>query len=277
MYGLDINFLNDRPEYVKDVPKQRVSEPSLEDPRPILLGAALAVAVNGLVAGGWLYLSQVNTKLQADLDKFNSELSQLNTQVKDLEAIKDKSKTFKAEAKALATVFDQIKPWSALLGEFGTLIPSGVKIAAIEQKEPKIPKTAPKKSSSKDQKKDKTAQTPAPPKPTATISVSGSADSYGQVNGFLLLLQNSPFFQGERTKLVSATKKPNPIRLELQENGSTLAPEIPKLPQIVEYKIETNLSHLGASELLPQLKSQGAIGLVDRIETLAETGVFQKW
>ncbi|NEQ77850.1 MAG: fimbrial assembly protein [Okeania sp. SIO2C9] len=275
MYGLDINFLNDRPEYKKDIPKPvSGGGPSLEDPRPILIGAAVAVAVNGLVAGGWLYLNQVNTKLQADLDKLNAELSKLNAQIKDIEAIKAKTKTFKAEAKALATVFDQIKPWSALLGEFGTLIPSGVKIASIEQKEPKIVPPAAPPASKKDPKGDKKEQAAAPPKPTATISFSGTADSYGQVNDFLLLLQNSPFFQGEKTKLITAAKKPNPTRLELQESRSTLAPDIPELPQVVEYKIETNLSPLGASELLPQLKSQGAIGLVDRIEILTEKGVF---
>ncbi|NEN92632.1 MAG: fimbrial assembly protein [Okeania sp. SIO3H1] len=272
MYGLDVNFLNDRPEYKKDIPKPVSSGPSLEDPRPILIGAAVAVAVNGLVAGGWFYLNQVNTKLQADLDKLNAELSKLNAQVKDIEAIKEKTKTFKAEAKALATVFDQIKPWSALLGEFGTLIPSGVKIASIEQKEPKI--VAPAAPPPNAQNGDKKEEAAAPPKPTANVSFSGTADSYGQVNDFLLLLQNSPFFQGEKTKLISATKKANPTRLELQESRSTLAPDIPELPQVVEYKIETNLSPLGASELLPQLKSQGAIGLVDRIEILTEKGVF---
>ncbi|NEO56035.1 MAG: fimbrial assembly protein [Okeania sp. SIO3B5] len=271
MYGLDINFLNDRPEYKKDIPKPASGGgPSLEDPRPILIGAAVAVAVNGLVAGGWFYLNQVNTKLQADLDKLNGELSKLNAQIKDIEAIKEKTKTFKAEAKALATVFDQIKPWSALLGEFGTLIPRGVKIASIEQKEPKI--VAP--AASKKPKEDKKEEAAAPPKPTATVSFSGTADSYGQVNDFLLLLQNSPFFQVEKTKLISATKKANPTRLELQESRSVLAPDIPELPEVVEYKIETNLSPLGASELLPQLKSQGAIGLVDRIEILTEKGVF---
>lgn len=274
MYGLDINFLNDRPEYKKDIPKAASSGPSLEDPKPIIIGAAVAIAVNGLVAGGWLWLSQANTRLQADLDKLNAELSQLDTQVKNIEAIKEKTNAFKAEAKALATVFDQIKPWSALLGEFGTLMPSGVKVTTIEQKEAKV--VAPPPPAKANEKKDAKAEAeaPAPPQPTATLSISGTADSYGEVNDFLLLLQNSPFFQGEESKLMTATKKPNPTRLELQESQSSLALEIPELPQVVEYKIETNLSPLGASELLPQLKSQGAIGLVDRIETLKEKGVI---
>ena len=78
MYGLDINFLNDRPEYKKDIPKPASSEPSLEDTRPIIVGAAVAIAINGLVAGGWLYLNDVNNKLQGNLDKLNGELKSLN-------------------------------------------------------------------------------------------------------------------------------------------------------------------------------------------------------
>ncbi|MDJ0556492.1 MAG: PilN domain-containing protein [Microcoleaceae cyanobacterium MO_207.B10] len=270
MYGLDINFLNDRPEYKKDLPKPVTPGPSLEDPRPIMIGAAAAVAVNGLVAGSLVWLNQVNNGLKADLGKLNAELSQLDAQVKNLEAIKEKTKTFKAEAKALATVFDQIKPWSAILGEFSSLMPSGVKIARIEQKPAKKNASAPPPPSKKNAK----AAAPPPSQPTSTLSISGTAESYGAVNDFLLLLQNSQFFQGEETKLISATKKSNPTRLELRDSQSTLAPEIPELPQIVEYKIETNLSPLGASELLPQLKSQGAVGLVDRIETLKQKGVF---
>ncbi|MEB3341810.1 PilN domain-containing protein [Okeania sp.] len=271
MYGLDINFLNDRPEYKKDIPKLESNGLSLEDPRPILIGAAVAVGVNGLVAGGWLYLNQVNTRLQTDLDKLNGELSALDAKIKDLEAIKETTKKFEAEAKALATVFDQIKPWSALLGEFGSLVPRGVTITSIEQKEVAVTAPAPPpKSNEKENKKE----TPEPPKPTATLLFRGTSDSYGKVNDFLLLLESSPFFQGEKTKLISASKKPNPATLELKESNRTLAPEIPELPAVVEYSIETNLSPLGASELLSQLKSKGAIGLVDRIETLKEKGVI---
>jgi len=270
MYGLDINFLNDRPE-LKDLSKSGPFPFEDDDPKPIMIGAIVAVAVNGLVAGGWLYLNQVNTKLEVDLDKLNRELSTLNAKIKDLEAIKEKTKAFKAEAKALATVFDQIKPWSALLGEFGALVPSGVIITSIEQKEAKVSASPPPKQSAK---KDAKKETPVPSKPTATLLFTGTSDSYGKVNDFLLLLQSSPFFQGEKTKLITAAKKPNPTRLELRESNSTLAPEIPELLPIVEYTIETNLSPLGASELLPQLKNKGAIGLVDRIEVLTEKGIF---
>ncbi|MCL2923416.1 MAG: PilN domain-containing protein [Trichodesmium sp. MAG_R04] len=270
MYGLDINFLNDRPEYKKDIPKPAVSGPSLEDTRPIILGTAVAVAINSLVAGGWLYINNVNSKLQGDLDKLNGELNTLIVQVKDLEAIKEKTKKFQAEAEALATVFDQIKSWSALLGELATLVPNGVIITTIEQKEAEVSAPPPDNKSAK---KDEKQETSTPPRPTATILLSGTSDSYGNINDFQLLLENSPFFQ-EKTKLISTARKPNPTRLELRESNLILAPEIPELLEIIEYKIETKLSSLGVSELLPELKSKGSIGLVERVQILKETGIL---
>lgn len=270
MYGLDINFLNDRPEYKKDIPKPASSEPSLEDTRPIIVGAAVAIAINGLVAGGWLYLNDVNNKLQGNLDKLNGELSKLDVKVKDLKAIKEKAEKFQAEAKALATVFNQIKSWSALLGELGTLVPNGVIITSIEQKEAEVSAPPPAKKSAK---KDEKQEISEPPKPTATILLSGTSDSYGNINDFQLLLENSPFFQ-EKTKLISTVRKPNPTKLELRESNLILAPEVPELSPIIEYKIETNLSPLGASELLPQLESKGAIGLVERVKILQDKGIL---
>ncbi|MCL2931006.1 MAG: PilN domain-containing protein [Trichodesmium sp. MAG_R03] len=270
MYGLDINFLNDRPEYKKDIPKPASSGPSLKDTRPIIIGTAVAIAINGLIAGGWLYLNDLNSQLQGNLDKLNRELDILGGKVKDLKAIKEKTKKFQAEAKALATVFDQIKSWSALLGELGTLVPNGLIITSIEQKEAKVSAPPPaKKSAKKDEKQDISKA----PKPTATILLSGTSDSYGNINDFQLLLENSPFFQ-EKTKLISTVRKPNPTRLKLRESNLILAPEIPELLPIIEYKIETNLSPLGVSELLPELESKGSIGLVERVKILKEKGIL---
>jgi type IV pilus assembly protein PilN len=226
------------------------------------VGAALGV--NCLVFGALLYLNNVNTNLEEDLAEKNAQLSKLNAEVKQIDEIKAKAKTFKEEADALATVFNDIKPWSALLGELASVLPSGVKIDRIEQKEEQG-KAAPAA---------KGKEAPPAPKATTTLSLSGTANSYGEVNDFLLLIERSPFFLEGNTKLLSATKKANPARLELRSSQSGLAPNLPDLPQVVEYRIETTLSGRGASELLPQLKERGAIGLVDRIETLKEKGVI---
>ena len=266
MYSLDINFLKDRPEYKKDVPKAKAKKgPVIQDPKPIFIGAGAALGINFLIFGALLYLNNVNANLEEDLAEKNAELSKLNAEVKDIEAIRTKAKTFKEEADALATVFNDIKPWSALLAELGSLMPPGVKINRIEQKEVKGAAPPPPAQGNE-----------APPAPTATttLSLSGTANSYGEVNDFLLLLDRSPFFQEGKTKLLGANKKPNPARLELKSSQSGLAPELPELPPVVDYRIETSLSNRGASELLPQLKERGAQGLVDRIETLKETGVI---
>jgi type IV pilus assembly protein PilN len=138
MYSLDINFLKDRPDYKKDLPKIKVKKgPAIEDPKPIFIGAGAAIAVNCVAFGALLYMGHVTANLEEDLAEKNAQLSKLTAEVKDIEAIKTKAKTFKEEADALATVFNDIKPWSALLGELGALMPSGVKIARIEQKEEK--------------------------------------------------------------------------------------------------------------------------------------------
>ena len=130
MYSLDINFLKDRPEYKKDVPKAKTTKgPAVkQDPKPIFIGAGAALAINFLVFGALLYLNNVNSNLEEDLAEKNAELSKLNAEVKDIEAIKATAKTFKEEADALATVFNDIKPWSALLAELGSLMPSGLAV-----------------------------------------------------------------------------------------------------------------------------------------------------
>jgi len=266
MYGLDINFLKDRPEYDKKVQPIKIkSNVAPPDPKPIFIGVGAALAANCVVFGALLYLNNVNTNLEEDLAEKNAQLSKLNAEVKDIEAIKTKASTFKEEANALATVFNDIKPWSALLGELASVLPSGVKIDRIEQKEEQGKAPPPPA---------KGEEAPPTPKATTILSLSGTANSYGEVNDFLLLIERSPFFQEGNTKLLSATKKANPARLELKSSQSGLAPNLPDLPQVVEYRIETTLSGRGASDILPQLKERGAIGLVDRIETLKEKGVI---
>ena len=138
-----------------------------------------------------------------------------------------------------------------------------VKIARLSQKEIKVAARA-----------ASNGEAPPAPKAIGVLEISGTANSYGEVNDFLLLLERSPFFMAEETKLLSARKVANPARLELNSPESALTPDLPQLPQVVDYRIEVSLSDRGASELLPELKQHGAVGLVDRIETLQQKGVI---
>ena len=88
----------------------------------------------------------------------------------------------------------------------------------------------------------------------------------------MLLVQRSPSFLNTDTKLLAATLKDNPTKLQVRNQN---AGDPPKLQKVVEYKIETTLSPTGASELLPELRSKQADGLAIRIETLQEKGVLE--
>ena len=277
MYSLDINFLNDRPDYKPPERKSPVAAGgggTAIDRTPILIGTAVALAANALVAGVWLVFNQRNVGLQAELDIRKAQLGEKTNLVAELDQIYAQAKQTNEEADALATVFNEIKPWSALTQELAELMQiAGVKINSIEQTEPEAQAAAAAPAPAEGQPAD-AAAAPAPAKETAKLEITGTANSFTQLSDFILLLNQSPFFDGEKTKLLSASLKDNPTELEADE-GSGGSNNMPDLQPVVEYKVETNLSRANASELLPQLKSKGAIGLVNRIQTLQQKGVIQ--
>lgn len=288
MYYLDVNFLNDRPDYKKDAGKSHAPAKGLiiQDPKPLLIGGGAGLALLAMVGGTWLFLTNQTAKLQGNLTELQGKLEKLNVQIKDIDAIKANAKILKEETNALASVFNDIKPWSALLGEFGILLPPGTIVSKIEQKEvlppagvaapPSPPPASPAPASPSPA--GSAAAPPSPPPPpsvTPTLTITGTANSYGEVNDLILLINNSPLFKAENTKLISATEKTNPVNLELQDpEAAELVPPVPELPPVVEYKMEVSLSNTGADEILAKLKNLGAIGLVDRIETLKQKGVI---
>lgn len=271
MYSLDINFLKDRPDYKPADRKAPVSSGrggASVDRTPIMIGAAVALAANALVGGAWLIFNQRNAQLQTELTALEAQLGEKTDLVAQLDQIYAEAKQANEEADALATVFNEIKPWSALSQELAELMQiAGVKISSIEQTEPKAQAAATADGQAADG-----AATPA--KDTATLEITGIANSFTQLNDFLLLLKQSAFFDEEQTKLLSASLKDNPTQLVVDDSrgGNN---NLPDLQPVVEYKIQTNLSQANASELLPQLKRKGAVGLVNRIQTLQQKGVIQ--
>lgn len=271
MYSLDINFLNDRPDYKPAERKASISPGrggTNIDRTPIIIGAAVALAANALVGGVWLVFSQRNAQLQNELSQLEAQLGEKTNLVAELDKIYAQAKLTNEEANALATVFNEIKPWSALTQELAELMQiAGVKINTIQQTKPAATAVAAPPPAA-GQPADAAAQE------TAKLEITGIANSFTQLSDFVLLLNQSPFFDGEKTKLISASLKDNPTQLVVAESqgGSN---SLPQLQPVVEYKIETNLSAATASELLPQLKSKGAVGLVNRIQTLQQKGVIQ--
>jgi type IV pilus assembly protein PilN len=297
MYSLDINFLNDRPDYKPVAAKSSAKKSSggAKDQMPIIGALLFAFGVNAAVMGAWWWATNQNTQLATEQATLDQELATLNTQANTIKAINAETEQVTAEYKALAGVFDQIKPWSAMLQDLSARTPAGVQISKIEQTDPTpspvvaatpppaaTPAASPEASPSPASPTPaaapapEAAPTPVVPQEAAKVEISGIASTFAQVNDFMLLVQRSPFFLNTDTKLVAATLKTNPTQLQLRnQNAGGSATELPQLRPVVEYKIETRLSPTGASELLPELRSKQADGLAIRIETLQEKGVLE--
>ncbi|NJS11691.1 MAG: fimbrial assembly protein [Microcoleus sp. CSU_2_2] len=293
MYSLDINFLNDRPEYRKDrpTPVGRTPSRSPQSQLPLVGALLFALGINAIVMGTRWWQTNQNSGLVAEQTLLDQEVAKLNTQANVIKAINTETDKVTAEYKALAGVFDQIKPWSAMLQDLSVRTPAGVQIAKIEQIDPSPspvvaapppppPAASPAASpgatpSPAASPTPVTVPTPVAPPQATKVVISGMASTFDQVNDFMLLVQRSPFFLNTDTKLVAATLKNNPTQVQVRNQSTAGVTEIPKLRPVVEYKIETSLSPTVASELLPELRSKQADGLAIRIQTLQEKGVLE--
>ena len=295
MYSLDINFLNDRPDYKPVSPNKKPhTTGGAKDQMPLIGALLFAFGVNAAVMGAWWWATNQNTQLATEQATLDQELATLNTQANTIKAINAETDQVTAEYKALAGVFDQIKPWSAMLQDLSARTPAGVQIFKIQQTDPTpsavvaappppaatpaSPEASPSSASPTPAAAPAPAAAPTPvvPEQAAKVQISGIASTFAQVNDFMLLVQRSPFFLNTDTKLVAATLRDNPTQLQLRnKNAGGSAAELPALRQVVEYKIETTLSATGASDLLPELRSKQADGLAIRIQTLQEKGVLE--
>ncbi|MGB7442822.1 MAG: PilN domain-containing protein [Coleofasciculaceae cyanobacterium] len=271
MYSLDVNFLKDRPDYQSD----ELAKTSSRQPRPVgektplLIGAAVGIIPLALVGGLWLVLQHQNSKLVEEQARVTAQLEASQAKQQEIVRLNQQITLVQQETQALATVFNQIKPWSAMLQDIRNRVPPGVQIQTVQQTEV-APAAAPASGTTP------ANQASAEPRPVVKLEINGTARSFDDVNYFLLTLGQSPFFKSEETQLVSAELVNNPAKLELPSNQNQSANQVKyELPKVVDYKIQTNLSDVPASELLKELDSNGAVGLVARIKQLQEQGVIQ--
>jgi type IV pilus assembly protein PilN len=278
MYSLDINFLNDRPDIRPQVqgnkPKQKPAAMT-----PLILGVALGLLLPGVVGGLWFFVQQQTAQLETRQAELDSELQRLQIQQDKIKQLNDEIAKVQGETNDLASVFNQIKPWSAMLQDIRERVPVGVQIQTIQQTEDTTSAAAPTPAASPSpDAQAPNAQATSAPSPTMKLAISGSARSFDEVNYFLLTLQRSPFFKSDETQLVKAELVQNPNKLEVTvpqnktQSGATVTYTLPKT---VNYEIQTSLSDIPASELLRELDRKGAVGLVTRIRTLQEKGVIQ--
>jgi len=254
MYSLDINFLKDRPIHKNESKKKlKIAFPA-GNLTPIYLGVALGVFLPAVVGVGWWLLQGKNAELEQKVSQLDQENKKLETQVGAIKKIREETSQVKGETQALVTVFDQIRPWSAMLQDLRDRIPAAVQIETVKQ--------TPPTPSEKGQPS---------PNPAGGIEISGLARSFNDVNDFLLTLQQSQFLKSSESKIMTAELVNAPLPPDSKKTAVSIPP-----PQVVKYTIKSSMSDIPASELIQELEKKGTVGLVTRIHNIQKTGVISK-
>jgi type IV pilus assembly protein PilN len=330
MYSLDINLLRERAEY------QTGQQTDLSSGRPMVardkygkiplfVGVGMAALALMATGGSWLYLGQQTTQLEAKQKDLDQKLGSLKVQDARLAELNTQVSQIAGETQSLASVFNQVQPWSAVLQDLRESIPQGIQIESVKQTTLAVSPSAPplgapaapkgglieKVSTPPNPEAQPTtspspavATTPAPASPTALaatpapantavatlpadipttqIEITGRGKSFEDVNNFILTLKQSAFFNPDDTHLINA---------DLIEGYSALTPLKPlnssgvqspfeqeaaarlkrlKMPKVVNYKIQTTLKRVPATDLMQELERKGAVGLVSRLKSLKQ-------
>ena len=258
MNQIDINLLNDRPEYSAGTPTQGTAA-NPEDKTPLILGGALAGGLVGLVLlllGG---LTLYNQNLVSQNEQLASDLSKLAPELAKVDQLQAKEKVILAETTALAKVFNQIKPWSATLQDLRDRVPPTLQLTSVEQAAAAASAGTPQQPTPTPAPNGQAAPAAAVPASSSDLKLSGNALTFGVINDFELVLRKSPFLKPEATKLISAQRE-----AAAQSNVS-----------LVKYEMNTQQNDVPASELLQVLNAKGATGLVARIQALKQQGVMK--
>ncbi|WP_448563364.1 PilN domain-containing protein [Trichothermofontia sp.] len=251
MYSLEINFLKDRPEYSAAAAAPRRAATAATGTLPLILGLVVGILPVAGAFGLMFYLQSQNATLTAESASLDATLADLQKSQEEAAAINQQVEAVNSVTTDFINVFNLIKPWSAVLQSLSDQVPSGVQFNTIQETE-------------------------------TGLTVTGLAQSHAQVNDFILSLQRSPLFDAKAVKLTESKLTDNPTQVTLQtpEGGSGSNQEQPlievNLPQVVEYSIAANFTTVGASEILKELDSKGAVGLVARIEALRDAGVLNQ-
>jgi type IV pilus assembly protein PilN len=315
MYSLDINLLSERPEYqTGKQPRSSGGSTIAIKPQygkiPLYIGAGFAVVAMVATGAGWVLLGQQTSQMEAKQQDLDRKLGSLKAQDARLASLNAETTQITGETKALAGIFNQVQPWSAVLQDLRESIPQGVQIGSITQSEksnaPKVTPAANAKPSSGSKLIDKINDVPDPeatpaPKsspvagtsgstpssvptttlpsdiPTTKLDIAGTAKTFEEVNNFMLTLKRSAFFSPDDTQLLTATLS---SAGQLNEVVKDKKPETPattklELPKIVEYKIQTSLKRIPANDLIGELERKGAVGLVTRLRTLQQQEVLK--
>ncbi|AFZ57539.1 PilN domain-containing protein [Anabaena cylindrica FACHB-243] len=258
MYSLDINFLKDRSPVEINTEKPVRQPINLGDLMPVYLGVGVGLCFPALVFGGLLFLQAKTDELTQAIQKLDQENKELDGRIANIKKVQDETTNIKVQTQALVTVFDQIRPWSAMLQDLRDRIPANVQIENIKQTPGII------------QAQDKT-----PSNPAGSLEITGFARSFNDVNDFVLSLGQSKFLDASNSKISTAELINAPSQTgAIQPEGQ--GQEKIKPIQVVKYTIKAGLSNVPASELIRELEQKGTVGLVTRLRSIQKTGAITK-
>jgi type IV pilus assembly protein PilN len=269
MYDINVNFLKER-----GLDNQAIAsldtgkKTSLKERLPMLIGGGVALGLIGLVGGAFLLLNSQKSNTKQQIANLDAEIQRLQGQSSQIQQIQKEIDEVNKEIGILISVFDQIKPWSAILDEIGSITPPNVQINSITESE------------SQEKKKQ--------------LTIIGTADSYENVNDFLLSLKNSRFLDAEKTRIITSSWIENPAKVIIEKENFNQNPnknpvvslkgteqssqptllEV-NLPEVVEFNVVTQINNEPSQDLINELNRRGAIGLVSRLNTLKRKGALE--
>jgi type IV pilus assembly protein PilN len=139
MYSIEINLLRERTnpatgEQSEFINNTLTSAPTSKGNKiPMFIGAGVAVLSLFSAGAGWMLLGQQTGQLEAKQKDLDQKLGSLQAQDARLAALNTQVTQVEGESQSLASVFNQVQPWSAVLQDLKESIPQGVRIEKVVQ------------------------------------------------------------------------------------------------------------------------------------------------
>ncbi len=268
MYSLDVNFLKDRAVQTSGggarsaAPKQVIT---LQDLLPALIGGGVGLGSLALVGIAWGVITWQQQVTEGEIAAINAEIAQNQPLVDEINQLEQQIQQANLQTQGLATVFQQIIPWSAILQDIRERVPGGIRLDRIVAK-PSTPDPAQAAPPPPEGQPP-----PAPPALPPTLEITGTGRGYSEINDFILVLRESLFLNGDSLQLLRVALQQPSVQIE----GGLANLEI---PEVADFTIEVSMADLKTlptTDLRRELTRKGALGLAVRLDTLEGQGIIE--
>jgi type IV pilus assembly protein PilN len=140
MYSIDINLLRERSgdptgQQSEFINNTNITPTAKYGKVPLFIGAGVAALSLLAVGGSWLFLGQQTTQLEAKQKDLDQKLGSLKLQDARIAELNGQLAQVNDRTQSLASVFNQVQPWSAILQDLRESIPQGIQITKVTQTE----------------------------------------------------------------------------------------------------------------------------------------------